>query len=112
MTYKERLGLLNIRRRVWGWVSHNHVFGRCGRCRSIAIGGVCPGCGFATVCTHCGRVQRPDGSWAAALLYPNRPVSHGCCPDCLAVHYGASGRRVLDRVRRRAEALFEEGALA
>jgi hypothetical protein len=102
MTLKDRLQRLNIRHRVYGWVRHNHVFGRCqdSRCNVTTVGGVCPSCGLATVCTFCGRVRRPYGTWRTGL-YEARYVSHGICEECLAIRYGDRGREILARQKAR-----------
>lgn len=53
--------------------------------------------GILPICSHCKRIRDDEGVWRDVAVYvrdhSNAEFSHGICPVCLALHYGAVGDR-------------------
>jgi hypothetical protein len=73
-------------------------FGRCASCGGLSIRGICQVCGFAVVCSCCGKLRQPGGEWAAVPRAPG-PESHGICPACIRAEYGDAMADRLDAAR-------------
>ncbi len=63
-----------------GWKQSN-IFSRC-HCGGLRIKGICQSCGWASVCSYCGRVRQADGSYLP-VKGDFSSASHGICHDCL-----------------------------
>lgn len=85
------------------------IFGRCKACNGLTIKGICQACGFAVVCSGCGRLRYPDSTWHHVPRLPG-PESHGMCPACIRRQYGEAIANSVEELRRWRESVDESNA--